>query len=182
MNSKLIPLVGLALLLGASCTNNTENKDNSTSDNDTVVVSTQPDTVIVQETVKEETAPQITSIASKQVDEGTLAVTKAHVVGSILSIDLVIQNPEKKLADINIPGSDIYYIDDATAKKNSILKDDAGKLMLSPVNSFGDRLRVTGDDNPILMNLKFAAPPADSKTISLSIGKYGSFDGMPITR
>lgn len=68
MNSKLIPLVGLALLLGASCTNNTENKDNSTSDNDTVVVSTQPDTVIVQETVKEETAPQITSIASKQVD------------------------------------------------------------------------------------------------------------------
>lgn len=94
----------------------------------------------------------------------------------------MIQNPEKKLADINIPGSDIYYIDDATAKKNSILKDDAGKLMLSPVNSFGDRLRVTGDDNPILMNLKFAAPPADSKTISLSIGKYGSFDGMPITR
>lgn len=182
MNSNVMSLLGIGLLLCTAC--------NSGSKKETAVVSTDssssPSSTVIVEEVEKPTEPAkadpIQAIASKQISQGLLQISKAHVTGSILTIEMILDNTEKKIVDFNIPAEDIFYIDDATSKKISLLKDDSGRVMLSPTNSDGNRLRFTGTDNPVIINLKFPVPPADSKTISLSFGEFGSFDGMPITR
>lgn len=109
-------------------------------------------------------------------------VTKVSVVGSILNVELILDNSEKNAININFPPSTIYYIDDATAKKNSLLKDDAGQFMITPTKADGQKIWYLGSDKIVLISLKFAVPAPDSKTISLTLGDYGSFDALPITR
>ncbi|MEI5984171.1 MULTISPECIES: hypothetical protein [Sphingobacterium] len=183
MNSNTKILLGLGLLACTACTTTT--KTDQDTDKDTTIVVNQPASpVIVEERVVEEPAQPATTnaISSKQVSDGTINVTKVNVLGSIMTVELMLDNPEKNAININFPADNIYYIDDATAKKNSLLKDDAGKVMLTPTNSEGKKMRYLGSDKMVLMSLKFAAPPAESKTISLTLGDYGTFDGLPITR
>ncbi|WP_099365291.1 hypothetical protein [Sphingobacterium sp. 1.A.4] len=183
MNSNTKILLGLGLLACTACTTTT--KTDQDTDKDTTIVVNQPASpVIVEERVVEEPAQPSTTnaISSKQVSDGTINVTKVNVLGSIMTVEMMLDNPEKNAININFPADNIYYIDDATAKKNSLLKDDAGKVMLTPTNSEGKKMRYLGSDKMVLMSLKFAAPPAESKTISLTLGDYGTFDGLPITR
>lgn len=182
MKHKLIISFGMGLVLATSCSNS--NKEN-TSQNDTdTIVEVVPETkLIVEEVEKTDSAkPETPVIATKQVNDGTLNVTKVSVVGSILNVELILDNSEKNAININFPPSTIYYIDDATAKKNSLLKDDAGQFMITPTKADGQKLWYLGSDKIVLISLKFAVPAPDSKTISLTLGDYGSFDALPITR
>ena len=177
--------MGLAALLFAACSNGAKQEQKEAAEEtETSTATTAPteSQAVIQEEKKEEPAKLSNVIASKQIDKGVLNVTKVAVVGSILNVELVLENPEKRLLDLNVPAEDIYFIDDATAKKNSLLKDDSGRFMITPVNSEGKRLRFMGSDEMLIITFRFAVPPADSKTISLTVGKYGNFDALPITR
>ena len=183
MNYKLIIAMGMGVLLMASCSNSNQDKSNEQNDKDTVVQVVPETKVVVEEVEKTDpaqTAPA--AIASKQVNDGTLSVTKASIVGSILNVELRLDNTDKNVISINFPGENIYYIDDATAKKNSLLKDDAGKFMFTPTKEEGKKLWYLGSDKMVLINLKFAVPSPETNTISLTLSDYGSFDALPITR
>ncbi len=184
MNYKLIIALGATALFFTACTNSTKNDDGSTGHSDTVVIKEEPaeQQVIVKEVPKADETANIPVIASKQIAKGVLNVTKVRVVGSILNVEMAIPNTDKNVFNLNIPPGNIYYIDDATAKKNTLLKDDEGKFMVTPTNDEGQKLWYLGSDDLILISLKFAAPPAESKTISLTLGEYGSFDELPVSR
>lgn len=77
---------------------------------------------------------------------------------------------------------DVFLIDDATAKKNGLLKDDAGKYLASPTNRDGDKIDIHGYDLAYALNLKSLVPSADVKTVSITIPSLGGFDGLSITR
>lgn len=183
MNSNAKILLGLGLLACTACTSN--NKTEQVNQKDTTIIVTPPANKIVVEEVQKQAPPPTTTapiISSKQTSDGTLNINKVNVIGSIMTIELSIDNTEKKPININFPANNIYYIDDATVKKNSLLKDDEGRVMLTPTNSEGMKMRYLGSDKLVMMSLKFAAPPVETKTISLTIGDYGSFDGVPVTR
>lgn len=182
MNHKLIIALGMGLVLATSCSNS--NKENTSQKDTDTIVEVVPETKVIVEEVEKTDSPksETPAIATKQVNDGTLKVTKVSVVGSILNVELILDNTEDKSININFPPSNIYYIDDATAKKNSLLKDDAGRFMITPTKSEGQRLWYLGSDKIVLISLKFAVPAPESKTISLTLGDYGSFDALPITR
>jgi len=184
MNHKLIIALGLGALIAISCSNSNQDKSAENNDVDTIVQPVEETKVIVKEVEKKDSVRVIApaAIATKQVSDGTLNITKVKVVGSILNIEAVLDNPEKNSVNINFPSDNIYYIDDASAKKMSLLKDDSGKFMITPTNAEGKKLWYLGSDKMILISLKFAVPAPDSKSISLTLGDFGSFDALPVTR
>jgi hypothetical protein len=75
----------------------------------------------------------------------------------------------------------VSYVDDATAKKFGVLKDDAGAWFAAPVQG-GDQVTFEAGGGVTRTWLKFPAPPATSKTVSLNIPKIGSLDGIELQR
>ena len=156
---------------------------------ETTVTTTQDvdTTNLKEETPVEETTPiteSPTALSSKTVNNDVLMVTKAKVTGKVLYVELVLKSTEgSSLHVMNI--KEINYIDDAEAKKHEILKDDEGIYQASPMQSTkGSKLQVsTRATNPeTLISLKFPAPPENSKTITLNMPDFGSFDAITITR
>lgn len=140
-----------------------------------------------------ETAPAqaaaITSIQSKPYADGqTVHLSKARVVGQILTIEFTFEPKRKPSGDYEYsrsyetPAANLAYIDDASAQKVGVLQDEAGKYMLSPQNSSGDKLYIQGRNFPETATLKFPAPPAATQSISIDLPGIGSFDGVPVTR
>lgn len=121
-------------------------------------------------------------VATKKIGDFSADVLSARVVGAILSVDVRVNVPTKKYLILRPALKDIFLIDDATAKKSGLLKDDAGKYLASPTNSEGDNIDIHGYDLAYALNFKFPAPSADAKTVSVTIPSLGGFDGLPITR
>ena len=131
----------------------------------------------------------INSIQSKPYADGqTVHLSKARVVGQILTIEFTFEPKRKPSGDYeygrsyDTEAANLAYIDDASAQKVGVLQDEGGKYMLSPQNSSGDKLHVSGRSYPETATLKFPAPPAATQSISIDLPGIGSFDGVPITR
>lgn len=73
----------------------------------------------------------------------------------------------------------ISLIDDATARRYSVLRGEDGQFLGSEAS--GDTLRIAIEgDTPVWM--KFAAPPPGTRTVSIALPNVGTFDGIPIAR
>ncbi|RAK68315.1 hypothetical protein [Hymenobacter edaphi] len=131
-------------------------------------------------------APAPAALATQPGPKNTqVALTKARVVGDILSVELQYSLPPtaENSATVYEDIDQVNYIDDATSRKYEVLKDQQGKYMASPL-SYNDKqfhadVRKTG---VAIVTLKFPAPPATSQTISLSIPEAGSFDAVAVQR
>ncbi|GAB3830532.1 hypothetical protein [Hymenobacter jeollabukensis] len=131
-------------------------------------------------------APAPAALATQPGPKSTqVALTKARVVGDILSVELQYSLPPtaETSATVYEDIDQVNYIDDATSRKYEVLKDQQGKYMASPL-SYNDKqfhadVRKTG---VAIVTLKFPAPPATSQTISLSIPEAGSFDAVAVQR
>ncbi|GGK72245.1 hypothetical protein ACD591_05320 [Rufibacter glacialis] len=114
-----------------------------------------------------------------------VALTKARVVGDILTIEVQYSLPASASGTkFTYPALDnITYIDDATSRKYNLLRDQAGRYMANPIETSGKRSRVkVKADEPGVASFKFPAPPATSQTVSVSIPEVGSFDGITVQR
>lgn len=158
-------------------------------ENKTEVVTTQTtDTTTVQKQATEETVvteeQPTAALSTKTLNNVVISVVKANVTGKILYVEAVVKSSdESSLHVLNV--SEINYVDDAQAKKHEILKDDEGIYQASPMQTAkGSRLQVmTNSSKPeALISLKFAAPPAESKTITLNLPEFGSFEAIPVSR
>ena len=81
----------------------------------------------------------------------------------------------------------ISVIDEATAKKYSVLKDQSGNYMASPLRTDQGKQLININipsfkDTPVAVWFKFPAPPVDTKTISITIPEVGSYTGIPVYR
>lgn len=126
---------------------------------------------------------QQTVIQTQPGPNGTqVALNKLTVTGDILTAQLTYTGGDK--AAWQTPSLDqISIVDDASAQKIGVLKDGEGQYMASPING-GVKTMLgfhTGEGAQIVW-LKFPAPPATSKTVSLNIPDVVPFDGMPVTR
>lgn len=108
-----------------------------------------------------------------------VTLNKVHVTGDVLTVQLTFTGKD---AVPVLPLDQISLIDDATAQRIGMLKDNSGQWMASPLGSNGKDLNVNLFQSPAIVWLKFPAPPATSKTVSLNIPEVAPFDGVPVTR
>ncbi|MGI9526787.1 MAG: hypothetical protein ACR2MS_06740, partial [Weeksellaceae bacterium] len=114
------------------------------------------------------------AVAVKEVDDKlTVYLTKVKRVGQILLVEL---QTDMSWTFKRLELDDINYIDDSTAKVYGVLKDDADNYMASPI-SRGKLLHIT---DGAISELKFPAPPAGSKTITITFPEIGTFSEVEI--
>lgn len=130
----------------------------------------------------------IQAIQSKPYNEATVHLTKAKVVGPILTVEFVFEPKRKPNGEYDYVGGyeadllDLSYIDETSAQKVGVLQDESGKFSASPTIGDGKKLYITGLSKMTAVTLKYPAPPANTQTISIDLPKVGSFDSIPVTR
>lgn len=197
MHKHLIVLAAAALSL-ASCSQDKPADTATTTETSTTTTTTPaeqpappPADAGVERTEAAQPAPAAattTALATQPGPRGSqVALTKARVVGDILSVELQYMLPPSS----DVSGSvsvyedidQVNYVDDATSRKYEVLKDQQGKFMASPLSYNDKQFKADVRKNvPALVSFKFPAPPATSQTISLSIPEAGSFDGVAVQR
>jgi hypothetical protein len=192
MNKPLIALSLLLLSLATGCGQKpAEETASTTTTTAPAPTASAPAEAGVVRTESAKEAPVAPAPAAPALDtqpgprDTQVALTKALVRGDILTVEVQYRmNPGvdntpiiyEKIEQVN-------YIDDATSKKYGVLKDQDGIYMASPLRSDSKELRVaTSKNSPAVATFRFAAPPASSQTISLSIPEVGSFNGIALQR
>lgn len=129
--------------------------------------------------LKSSQASDVDVITNGKVNNINWRLTKVKVTGSILTVEF--ETEGQNYSSVRIELNQVSYIDDATAKKVDVLKDEAGEWMAAPLSGKNHlNFEVSGGITKIWM--KFPAPPASSKTISLNIPKIGALDGLEVQR
>lgn len=142
---------------------------------------------LVQEPAAPQQDPTAQAIESKPFGEGTLALTKAKVVGQILNVEFIFTPPKKPNGDYKFTNvhsgelKDFAYIDETTSKRISLLQDENGKYMADPIDGAGRNIGLTGT-TPKIIALKFPAPAETTPTITIDFPGAGSFDSVQVSR
>ena len=142
---------------------------------------------LVQEPAVPQQDPAAQAIESKPFGEGTLALTKAKVVGQILNVEFIFTPPKKPNGDYKFTDvhsgelKDFAYIDETTSKRISLLQDENGKYMADPIGGAGRNIGLTGT-TPKIIALKFPAPAETTPTITIDFPGAGSFDSVQVSR
>jgi hypothetical protein len=110
----------------------------------------------------------------------TADITDFKRKGSTLTVRVRLHNDGGKDAYVEFTYEKCYLLDAAAGKKYQVLKDDAGAA-IAAVNAGNEDWRGTikaGQSQTIWM--KFPAPPATVKSVSLSIDNAPPFDDLAI--
>lgn len=124
--------------------------------------------------------PAATVIQSQPGPGGSqVDLLSVKVTGDILTVTLRCSSTEKYNSEsFKVP--DISVIDDATAQRIAVLKDNSAKWLASRAS--GDYLSADCSVTPGIIWAKFPAPPATSKTVSINLPAVAPFDGVPVAR
>ncbi len=131
--------------------------------------------------------------ADSQVD-----LLKAQVNGSILTVELQYKpgSVDNRRSRSGVPAGavsstyvldGVSVVDEASAKTYSVLKDESGNYMASPLQTEQGQQRITmtipsGKDKPVSVWFKFPAPPVETKTVSITIPEVGVYQHIPLSR
>ena len=138
-------------------------------------------TVIREEVAAPTPAPPPIAAAAIQTQPGPdgsqVALNKVAVTGDIMTVTLTYSGGK---CCAYAPIDEISVIDDATSQRISVLKDNAGNWMAAPL--FMNKQVRIDSSSPAVLWFKFPAPPATTKTVSLTIPNVAPFDAVPVTR
>ncbi len=125
----------------------------------------------------------VTPIQTQQGPEGArVDLTRAAVTGDILTVQLSYTAASDKSFSDYFRADEVSVIDDATSQRYGILKDQTGAWLAAPLFvSHSIRVSAQKGETAIVW-MKFPAPPATSRTVSVNVPKVGPFDGVPISR
>lgn len=115
---------------------------------------------------------------------GTIAVdlTEFKRKGNTLTAKIKVRNIGTATARYELLYKDVYLLDTGAAKKYEVLKDDADTYIA--MNSPGWKERTYGNIEPgasVNVWMKFPAPPAEVKAITLNIPEAAPFEDITIT-
>lgn len=172
---------GLAIPLLAACQVADDKAQTSNNADATETATAEPPTPVVVEQVQP--APALPVIATQPGPDGVnVDLNKVAVTGDVLTVQATVKAGVDDGVSLYMSNDEISVIDDATAQRYSLLKDNSGKVLASPVS--GDR-RI-GDyvsrGKTKVFWFKFPAPPATSKTVSINLPNVAPFDGVAVTR
>jgi len=126
-------------------------------------------------------APVAAAIQTQPGPKGnSVALNRVAVTGDILTVSMTVSGSTDCCVHVRV--EDVSVIDDATSQRISVLKDNSGKWMAAPLES--DSRSVTPDSyqSPSVLWFKFPAPPATSRTVSITVPGVAPFDAVPVTR
>lgn len=187
MQLKIFALTGAAALALGACTV----KDDKDKAGDPAA--TESAGVTREEMKAEEPeGPPVTPMAAATViqsqpgPEGSqVDLLSVKVTGDILTVTLRCSSQEKYNRK-SLRVAQVSVIDDATSQRIGVLKDNEGNAMVSNLsrsgNSDNDNMGVDCTSKPGVMWAKFPAPPATSKTVSISFPDIAPFDGITVQR
>ncbi|VWX52790.1 hypothetical protein [Novosphingobium sp. 9U] len=176
-------LIGHAALAGllflAGCNSSTQ-PTTATPDTGTTPSVTRETATPEAETPPVTPMPAQTVIQSQPGPDGSqVDLMKVAVTGDILTVTLRCSSSEKINSEsFRVPS--ISVIDDATAQRIAVLKDNEGNWLASNVG--GDAIMAQCEIKPGVIWAKFAAPSPQSKTVSINFPGVAPFDGIPVTR
>ena len=83
--------------------------------------------------------------------------------------------------------SQVSVTDEATAKMYSVLRDQSGNSLASPLRTDQGKQSInisipSVKGEPVSVWFKFPAPPVDTKTISVTIPEVGTYKAIPLSR
>jgi hypothetical protein len=141
---------------------------------------------VVRETpAAPDTGPAVAPMATPTViqsqpgpDGSQVDLLKVAVTGDILTVTLRCSS-EKKFNTRAFSLKDVSVIDDATAQRIAVLKDNQGNWLASKVS--GDTMFGDCAVQPGILWAKFAAPSAGTKTVSVNLPEVAPFDGVAVT-
>ncbi len=134
--------------------------------------------------VEQKTEPVAQTVIQTQPGSDGVVVdlNKVAVTGDVLTVQLSVKAPTDDSKMVNMVASQINLIDDATAQRYSILKDNEGKYLASPMFTSTRVGENVLQGSTSIFWFKFPAPPATSKTVSINLPGVAPFDGVPVTR
>jgi hypothetical protein len=107
-----------------------------------------------------------------------VALNRVAVTGDIMTVSMTFSGGDcctyTKVDQVSV-------IDDATSQRISVLKDNAGNWMAAPMYSNDKEVRIDSS-KPAVVWFKFPAPPATSKTVSITLPEVAPFDAVTVTR
>lgn len=178
----VIAAFALSFLTLTSC------KDEKATTTTQVDNTTTPESSVKVEDTSENsaTSPSSTTtnaLAKKMIGNYEASITKAKVIGDILSVELRVKNTNggEDRYSVGMNSREIYYIEDQTGKKVSVLRDDKGDPLVNPISGGYLRFSASAESEGIA-TIKFPAPSAETKTISFTFPEMGSFDEVPVQR
>lgn len=136
-------------------------------------------------------APAAAPIQTQPGPEGrSVDLLRASVAGDVLSVALTYRaatgtrsNGKSWHNSSHFRIDEVSAIDDATAKRLGVLKDDRGQWMAAPLSTAQpDEINVEAGDEDVQVWFKFPAPSPETKTVSINIPKAGTFDAVPVRR
>ena len=133
--------------------------------------------------VEQKTEPVAQSVIQTQPGSDGVVVdlNKVAVTGDVLTVQLSVKAPYQDGKSFYMSERQISIIDDATAQRYSLLKDNEGNPLASPLSGTRVGNYISKGSTGIYW-LKFPAPPATSKTVSINLPGVAPFDGVPVTR
>ena len=121
-------------------------------------------------------------IQSQPGPEGAqVDLLKAAVTGDILTVTMRCSSPDTVNSEM-FRVADVSVIDDATAQRIGVLKDNAGKPLVSEPTTDGTFINADCEKKPGVIWAKFPAPPPTSKTVSINFPGVAPFDGVTVAR
>lgn len=173
-------LAAAALTLGAcSQSDDPTPPEATTSSPQGQVERTQP----APETVAAPT-PMTPALQVQDGPEGSrVSLTRAQVTGDVLTVQLRYEKSGDSLG-ARFAVEEVSVIDDATAQRYGVLRDQAQRWQASPLQSPTSdyTLFSARPGDPAVVWFKFPAPPATSQTVSINIPGVGPFDGVTVQR
>ena len=130
------------------------------------------------------TAPSAGALATQETNwKGIVAeVTEFRRKGNTLTAKVRLTNRGSEESKAEVLFKEVYLIDTAGGKKYEVLKDEKGSFIASLTQGWGDRWY----DNSLkpgdsyLLWMKFPAPPAETKAITLQLPSTPPFEDVNI--
>jgi hypothetical protein len=111
----------------------------------------------------------------------TADVTEFKRKGNTLSVKVRLRNDGKEKAQPHVDHRKAYLLDANAGKKYEMLKDDAGKYLAALTGGYAETFSEEippGQAKTVWM--KFPAPPATTKAVTLAIDGVQPFEDVPI--
>ena len=128
-------------------------------------------------------APAGTSLASQETNWPgvTAEVTEFRRKGNSLTAKVRLINKGTEPAKPDVEWKDVALVDTTGGKKYEVLKDEKGGSIASTRQGWNDRWYETiPPSQSQIIWMKFPAPPAEVKTITLQMPKMPPFDDLTI--